>query len=260
MQAYPGQGNDLDRYIAGRGRRLPARGALPLRLARGGEGRVVADVVRSMAEGRGRSDRLHVPPAGSTASSTWPGAAIWEGRSRGPWPAPASRAVGAGLRAGGGSGRLARGHRARDELPPQADDPRHGVAPRAGTGARPDQGPHRRRLDREPRRALLEVELQLDIFLRAVRVRLRPNADHAAAEPALERADGLPFEPVDGIADRVRLGDRGACQTPAPVLVVALRAGQVQPGRSGVRTARGRARGPGRGAGPRVARWARPRD
>src|SRR4029077_2566233 len=59
-------------------------------------------------------------------------------------------------------------------------------------------------------------------------VRLRANPDQTVAQPPLERAETLPFEPVDWIAGRMRLRDRVAGQTLAPGIVVTLAAGEVE--------------------------------
>ena len=53
-------------------------------------------------------------------------------------------------------------------------------------------------------------------------VRLRAHADEAVAQPALERAQALPLQPVERIAGRVRLRDDVAGELAAPVVVVAL--------------------------------------
>ena len=68
--------------------------------------------------------------------------------------------------------------------------------------------PHRRRLHRHARGPLRQVQLQLHQLRRAGRERLGAHAGHAAAQAPLQRAQALPFEPVDRVAGRVRLRDR----------------------------------------------------
>src|ERR687897_2369140 len=61
-----------------------------------------------------------------------------------------------------------------------------------------------------------------------MRIRLSSNADQTVAQPPLERAEGLPFQAVDGIAGRMGLGDGDTCKLLAGVVVVADGAAQVE--------------------------------
>ena len=88
--------------------------------------------------------------------------------------------------------------------------------------------PHRRRFDLEAAGAPHQVELELDVLRRPVGIGLRPHSDHAVAQPPLQRAEALPFQPIERIAVRVRLRDRRGGEFLAPVVVVALRAGEVE--------------------------------
>src|SRR5262249_49272366 len=57
---------------------------------------------------------------------------------------------------------------------------------------------------------------------------LRADAEDAVAQAPLERAQVLPLEAVDLVARRVGLRDQAAGEVLAPVVVVALRARQVE--------------------------------
>ena len=85
-----------------------------------------------------------------------------------------------------------------------------------------------RGFDRETAGAPSEKEFEIDDFRRVVRVGFGAHADQAIAQPPPQRAQALPFEAVERIAGRMRLRDRRAAQTLAPIVVMALRAGQVQ--------------------------------
>src|SRR5262245_3616440 len=52
--------------------------------------------------------------------------------------------------------------------------------------------PYRRRLDLHPARAPHQEQLEIDVFVRAVRVGLGAHADQAVAQPALQRTEALP--------------------------------------------------------------------
>src|SRR5690606_17368884 len=88
--------------------------------------------------------------------------------------------------------------------------------------------PHPWRLDGKAFGARHQVKLEIDEFGRAEAERLRPYADHAVAQPPLQRADRLPFRAVDRIAGRMRLRDGAAAKALAPVVVVARGAGEVE--------------------------------
>src|SRR5207248_1587016 len=77
-------------------------------------------------------------------------------------------------------------------------------------------------------RAPHEIELELDHLRRAVGVRLGARAGHAVSQAPLERAHALPLQPVDRIAGRMRLRYRRAGEASPPVVVVALRAGEIE--------------------------------
>src|SRR6266480_841773 len=89
-------------------------------------------------------------------------------------------------------------------------------------------GPDRGRLQHHPARPPHQIELEVHEFLRAVRVRLGAYADEAIAQPALQRAEPLPFQPVDRVSGRMRLRDGTSGQLLAPVVVVALRTGKIK--------------------------------
>src|SRR5215468_8984145 len=57
---------------------------------------------------------------------------------------------------------------------------------------------HARRLDRQPRRAPCEVELEIGQLGCARTRHLRANPIEARADAPLERAEALPFEPISG--------------------------------------------------------------
>src|SRR5258708_243383 len=88
--------------------------------------------------------------------------------------------------------------------------------------------PSRRRLDRHAVGARHQVKFELDQFRRAVIKSLGAEAGHAAAQPALQRAERLPFQPVDRIAGRLSLRDRRSCKMLVPIVVVAIRASQIE--------------------------------
>src|SRR6266849_1277701 len=89
-------------------------------------------------------------------------------------------------------------------------------------------GPDGGRLERHPRRAPHQVELEIDELGRAVFIRFRADSDQTVAQPSLERAESLPLQPVDRVPRRVRLRDDVAREPPSPVVVVTLAAGQVE--------------------------------
>src|SRR5260370_15423957 len=88
--------------------------------------------------------------------------------------------------------------------------------------------PYRRRLDRHTVGARHQVKFELDQFRRAVIKSLGADAGHAAAQPALQRAERLPFQPVDRIAGRLSLRDRRSCKMLVPIVGVAIRASQIE--------------------------------
>src|SRR5512132_1508036 len=88
--------------------------------------------------------------------------------------------------------------------------------------------PYGRGVDEHAARAPHEVELEVHQRGVAVLVRLRPHADQAVAQTPLQRAERLPLEAIERIAGRMRLRDDAAGQPAAPVVVVAVAAGQVE--------------------------------
>src|SRR5947208_7504729 len=117
--------------------------------------------------------------------------------------------------------------------------------------------PYRRRFDRDAARAPLQVKLQVDEFVRAVGVDFRAHAGKTVAQAALQRANALPFEAIERVAGRMRLRDGRASEPPAPIVVVAVRAGEVElalpaqeGGTSGLEKRLRRAIGRGRGRHP----------
>src|SRR5215212_3193331 len=77
--------------------------------------------------------------------------------------------------------------------------------------------PHGRGLDRHAARAPHQEQFQIDILVRAVGVRLRPHADQAIAQAALQRADALPFQAIERVAVWMTLYHRNASELLAPI-------------------------------------------
>src|SRR5690606_26486444 len=71
-------------------------------------------------------------------------------------------------------------------------------------------------------------KLQGQIFRRAVIQHFGPHAEAARAQATMERAEGLPLEPIDGKPRRMPLADGISSELPAPALVVALGASEVE--------------------------------
>src|SRR5262245_6680961 len=88
--------------------------------------------------------------------------------------------------------------------------------------------PHGRALHWHAPRAPHEECLQCQELRRAVTIAFRPHADHAIAQPPLQRSQRLPFEPIEGIAGRMSLRHGDAGKLAAPVVAVAVRAGKVE--------------------------------
>ena len=84
------------------------------------------------------------------------------------------------------------------------------------------------RFDRQAAPAPREVGLELGKQRVAVGRHLGMDAREAGAQPPLERPERLPLEPVERVAGRMRLRDHAAGEMPAPILIVALRAGHVE--------------------------------
>src|SRR6266699_1092308 len=87
--------------------------------------------------------------------------------------------------------------------------------------------PHARGLDRKPLRAPGEIQLDVEVFLRAVGQHLRAYSRQAGTYPALERTHGLPLEAIGGIGVGMALADRLREQPLPPVRVVAVAAREV---------------------------------
>src|SRR5215813_10425773 len=83
---------------------------------------------------------------------------------------------------------------------------------------------HARRFYRQAARPPGEVELQIQQLPRSARQQLCAHAEQAAAETAMQRARGLPLQPVNRIGVAVALADRLAEEPTAPVAVVAMAA------------------------------------
>ena len=91
-----------------------------------------------------------------------------------------------------------------------------------------DRRPTRRDHAQHAGRAAGQVQLQRQPLFGTGREGFGAHAHQAAAQSARQRAQRLPFQPVAGVARGVGLRDGGAAQLAAGVLVVALRAGQVE--------------------------------
>src|SRR6266436_3040451 len=99
---------------------------------------------------------------------------------------------------------------------------------RAAMPGRFISGAYRGRLERHALRARHQVEFELYQFRRAELIRLRPDAEDAAAQAALQRAERLPLQPVHRVAGGMGLRDRGARKALVPIVVVAIGAGQIE--------------------------------
>jgi len=88
--------------------------------------------------------------------------------------------------------------------------------------------PDGRSVHRHPARAPHQVELEIDHLGRAVIIRLGADADETVAQAPLERAEALPFQPIERVPGRVRLRDDVARELPSPVGVVTLGAREVE--------------------------------
>jgi len=87
---------------------------------------------------------------------------------------------------------------------------------------------HGRGLDCETAGAPSEKEFELVHFRRAIVEGLCAHAEKAIAQAPLQRAETLPFETVDRIAIRMPLWDRCTGELLAPIVVMALRAREVE--------------------------------
>src|SRR6266852_2700378 len=90
-----------------------------------------------------------------------------------------------------------------------------------------DLASHARCLDRQALCAPGEVELEVEIFLRAVRQHLGAYSGEAGAQPALERTHRLPFHAIGRVGVGMALADGLGEQALAPLRVVAVRAREV---------------------------------
>src|SRR5947208_13959352 len=122
-----------------------------------------------------------------------------------------------------------------EPAPRQADTRRsYRAAGRAEGGARSrvirlaSSRPDGRRVHRHAARAPNQVELEIDELLGTIVVRRRADADETIAQPTLERAEALPLEAVERVPGRMRLRNDVARELPSPVVVVALRAREVE--------------------------------
>src|SRR6267143_867937 len=87
--------------------------------------------------------------------------------------------------------------------------------------------PHGRRFDRQPVGAPHEEQLELEHRVGPVGRQLGVQAEHARPDPALERAHLLPLQAISRVAVRLPLAQRLGAQVLAPVLLVAMRAGEI---------------------------------
>src|SRR4029077_17295686 len=88
--------------------------------------------------------------------------------------------------------------------------------------------PHRGRVHRHAAGAPHQKRLERDRVRRAERVSLGAQAEQAVAQPPLQRPEALPLQPIDRISGWMRLRDHAAGKLLAPVVVVTLRAGQIE--------------------------------
>src|SRR5262249_50515551 len=79
------------------------------------------------------------------------------------------------------------------------------VGTRCGSAAA--SGAPRGRLHRHPARAPHQVEFEIDQLRRAKVIWLRAESGETVAKAPFQRAEALPFEPVERITGRVRLRD-----------------------------------------------------
>src|SRR2546426_6962170 len=87
--------------------------------------------------------------------------------------------------------------------------------------------PHGGRFDRQPVGAPDEEQLKLAHRVGAVRRQLGVQAEHAGPDAALERTHLLPLQAISRVAVRLPLAQRLGAQVVAPVLLVAVRAGEI---------------------------------
>src|SRR6266850_6567233 len=92
----------------------------------------------------------------------------------------------------------------------------------------PPLGPNGGRLDLHSPRTPHQEELQIDEFCGAEVGHLRADPGETVAQPPLERPQALPLQAVQRVSGRVRLRDDAAGEALAPVVVVALGAGEVE--------------------------------
>src|SRR5262245_63612181 len=94
--------------------------------------------------------------------------------------------------------------------------------------AREHLRPHRRRLDRHAAGAPHQEQLEVDELGRTDWIVVDPHAADAVAQPPLQRADVLPFEAIERVAGWMRLRDRRARELLLPIVIVALRASEIE--------------------------------
>ena len=78
-----------------------------------------------------------------------------------------------------------------------------------------------------PRARHIKVKLEVDKFRRAQGIRLGAHANEAVAQPPLQRAERLPFQTIERISIGMALRYRRAGELLPPVVVVTLRAGEI---------------------------------
>src|SRR6516165_12487496 len=104
---------------------------------------------------------------------------------------------------------------------------------RTSPGWRRSRYPHDSRpngggLDRHSGRARHQIKFELDELRGAVVKVLGPDSCDAVAQAALQRSHGLPFQPVDRIAGRQRLGDGRSSEMLVPIVIVAIGAAEIE--------------------------------
>ena len=87
---------------------------------------------------------------------------------------------------------------------------------------------HGGRLHHETAGAPGEIEFEIDNLRRVIGIRLGAHPNEAIAQAPSQRAEALPFQAIERVTGGVGLRYRRAAQFLPPIVVVALRAGQVQ--------------------------------
>src|SRR4051794_34969320 len=85
-----------------------------------------------------------------------------------------------------------------------------------------------RGLDRQPAGAPSEKQFESDDLGGIAAIGFSPHSGEAFAQPPSYRSESLPLQAIQRVAGRVRLRDHRAGKALAPIVVMTLRAGQVQ--------------------------------